>query len=370
MLDMLKVRYRFIRIVIAVGVVISYITFYLGNQMFISNRLEKNSRDAEEDTYTSQRCFLVTSDTGSDEEEFTGMLNSDLVEASEIFFSEFPIYVDSARSSYSCSRIYINKTVEYPYLFAEGDMVGTVGGGYARQVTLGVQLRKYTYSEDGNDYIDLYKEKYLVTGYVTDRDSVIYDSMLIFDYNYLGDRMKDALTDGLNSYHLVIRGTGEEDILDFNMLMRSAEEFGVELSVQYNYEPLYATAEKDSLYTKCAIVSYVFCVFILVLVMMLWTNQRRTEFCIRIMDGFSQRQISHLVARDVVHIVIPETVVLFIIQLILHTQNSFYFVSYRTVYEIVSLILYIVITSLLLISCPKAAGANLYKGIYEGEQTV
>lgn len=358
----LKVRYRYIKLLIIIGIAISYIAFYLGNQMIVSNMLEQDDKNTENELFDYTSMYGVICSENADCDSFVNQLNQYDFNS---YIAEIPIYVNTANSSYIMSRIYTDIEGELPYYFAEGQMPAADKYHTRNQVALGVDIRKYTYEDGGNDYIDIFGERYLVTGYVTNKKSVIYNSIFIFDYSCIGEKIKENMK--YNTGILVVQSNAPDIKQDIETFAENLQEYNISLMPYNDYELLYCTAEKSTLYTICALLAYFFCIIILIMLVSLWMHQRSTEFGIRMLDGFSKKQLLLLITKDILRIMLPESVLLFIIQQFLHKLNPYYFASLRIKYEGICLIAFIIISIVLLVLYPYVRINNKAENIYKGE---
>lgn len=199
----------------------------------------------------------------------------------------------------SLASLYIDG-VQPKYPLIKGDYPNAeqlkTNDGY---VVLGKNKKKYVYTEDGKDYIYLDGERYLVTGYISTSKSHYLDNQIIIYSGNEASNMWQSVNDYLKMGMVQI-----VFVSDANMnLYYIANEFREQISlVSYGLLETYVISESESTkittsyvpqirYRKWAWLAYAFCIVSNTFLLQYWIMQRKKEFIIKKIYGFSAFRI-------------------------------------------------------------------------------
>ncbi len=168
-----------------------------------------------------------------------------------------------------------------------------------RYAVLGKNRINYTYSVDGRDYIILDGLEYEVTGCMsTGQSSYLDNDVLIFDRNY-----GDSLWNNINDYIIMgmVSVVFESD--ENSLLLTYADTFGQLLSdvsgkrmcseiVSINENMRFSPSQvPEPRYRRWAWVAYIFCLVTIFFIIQYWLMQRKKEFAIKKISGYTTLEI-------------------------------------------------------------------------------
>ncbi len=359
-MEKIRMPYKFSLLCIFFGIILAYISFYYGNQMSVALYFEEVDGNAS-NIFNSEYAVSC---------QYQGSMEVLISEMQTIptglTMGGVALYVDKYDAE-CISNVIVTQTSEVPYQFVDGSMPQNLDQPC---VLLGKEHKKCTYEKNGCEYIKICGEDYLVSGYIKAEHSVIYDYAIILFWECLTENVKAQIEylSGTEGISMILQSNEEDTKIVFQDFCEEEPELAQHVFPSSQYDSWFSTAVTSTNYRAYAYLTYLLSIFILAMVVKYWLLQRKREFAIRRMDGFSTAQLIGLVAKDILKIILLATIVIWFIQQILNYVNDVDTLAIDMIVQMISILTFVIITFCLLMIQPLCyvTKQNLSLAIREG----
>lgn len=278
-------RYGYSTICVIVGLVISFFVFqYYGG----AKKIDSNENaDRENYNYNYEMSFFMQGALFSLDE-----INYEALADCDISIINQSIYFDEAAGSYMTDIIVDGEVSIYPIISGRYPNSDELSSGM-RCAVLGKKMKKYTVRRNGEDYISICGDEYLVTGYISAENSGIFDFRTILYYGCLGDGVYEDLNyfKAVAGWSILIQSNTVTP-LDMTEALKpnlESESYYMMADAQVGHFTASNAVSKEN--KSFAVIVYVFSLFTVVLVVEYWLICRRREFAIRKAYGYFNGRI-------------------------------------------------------------------------------
>lgn len=200
------------------------------------------------------------------------------------------------------TRIYLNPPDQCPFRLISGEMPDA--DSKENVAVLGRQQKSLTYSREGRDYIFICGEEYHVTGYVSEKNSEVVDSLIMLFWNQCGGNVKESVDFFAGTpmqVCVVVEGDNVEGwyYRHSDILGRYAEN----IRLSDNYDDGYNVYVNDY-YLQLSYLLYAFSLIVLVIMIKYWISMHMEEFIVRRIVGYERHQLLGYVGRKLCRILI------------------------------------------------------------------
>lgn len=344
-----RMKYRTTKLCLVFGIVLAYISFYYAMKMSRDQLLEQRDMDAFPTyTYDVTLCMNYSVDS---EQVFKLLPKEDV----DLSLGVLSLYYDYAGTE-CLSKAYIKKPAEFPYRFVSGGLPD-----FSReepQVILGIGRKKDTFLVEGQDYIQICREPYRVTGYISAGETSIYDGLSILFWDTMGDRTKEFIEKKANDdlglgIFLAMRSNTVNLQEWYTMHRDELEQVTDWVDIQYrNISTEFNSQVPMGNYKSYTYLLYIFSVIVVIMVMEFWIAQRRQEFIIRRIMGYEMHQLIGLIAREIFSVLGIVAFVLAAFQLLLGVINHRTFYPTTFLLQLLAVLCFILVTFVVLMLYP------------------
>lgn len=349
-----KIKYPFAFFCIIIGLILAYCSFYYAGR--ISKNLyfeEKDIKDIYHYKYELAAQTFFDSSLDDIRELFKGWDMTAII-------NEVHLYIDDIDATKVC-RVYLqSNSQDFPYQVVSGYIPDTDTEYAEKLVVVGKELKKYTRTEAGQDYISICKEDYKVAGYISSENSVIYDNSVILFANAIGNNCREEIenqADG-NEALLGLALLLYSDEVDVNSWINNNRDLISKHFTTFSIYPEYdvsfglGSAIGDEGYMKYAYLLYVFSLVILMMIIRFWILERKAEFMVRRIAGYERKQLIRLIAKELAVMIFVTSLLLFLLQGLLEFINNEDISIQVQIFNIIFMILFFVITFTILMIAP------------------
>lgn len=347
-----------------IGMILAYIAFYFGNKMTMALYLEEqDSKKTQIYTYELPiQCQYQC------EGDILANCLQDIQTGSIIMGTQ--LYVNR-RDAECITHIIIKMPETVPWKLVSGSIPELDNINDTEPIALlGKNWESYTYAKNGEDYIEICSEEYRVTGYISAEHSVIYDNAIFLFWNNMGEKSKQNA-----DYYASIWGETvvfQSNSVNVGKEFKTIQSMLLEKEIYVNrlthYESWFSSEVPSINYRAYAYLTYVFCICIMVMVIEFWILQRKKEFAIRRMDGFSNIQLTGLIAKEIFKMLVLMGGVLFLIQIVFNLFEESGFTLTQVIIRFAFILLFIFVTFIFLMIYPlfKIMKGSVSETIQEG----
>ena len=341
-----KIKYPFSTFCIIIGLILAYSSFYY------AERVSKNLFFEKQDTkkiyqYKYNLAAEIFSDSSLADmrKPFRGQNMTAVI-------NEVHLYIDDIDEVHLC-RVYLQwDSHDCPYDVVSGYIPDTNMEYTENLVVLGKALKKDTRTRGGNEYISICNEDYQVAGYISSKNSVIYDHSVILFANAIGEHCREEIENQTdeNKALLGLVLLLYSDETDINAWMNNNRDliqkyFSVfTIFTDYDVSFGLGSAIRDVGYMKYAYLLYVFSLVILIMIIRFWILERKKEFIVRRIVGYERGQIIRLIAKELAAMICITAIVLFLLQNLLTFINDEDISIQVQIFNIMFMVVFLMIT--------------------------
>lgn len=339
-------RYKFSSICIMCFFVFAYLTFYYG--AYEKLKVNNENYDIDKYSYENSQMYSVASDAG--DKVLTPLLDME-VEDAYISIADFTVYIDSILAS-ALVQVEISGENLRDYPLISGYIANNNSMNHEdRTAVVGKDIKKYTDSRNGYDYITILGEEYKVTGYLAASNSGIFDNTILLLSNNLGDNFIKALKVGLYSGNVSVC-TRSNTKAGMDAFINRIEELADTNEIYFQKMPdsnFYSTEVKPDSYKKTMMLIYIFCVISIIFSVELWIFERNKEISIRKTYGESMPRIVYRIYKELFILLSISGIIAVIFQIVIDLcmrEVMAYSLS-KTWFMIQNLVICVVVTSII-----------------------
>lgn len=268
-------------ILVIVGLVVSFFVFQYSRSAKVVNRNEQD--DEATNSYTYEIAFSVIEDNVVEE---LSIFDNDNI---NIAIVDQPMYFDDVMNVRVTDIIMKGYEYKYPLISGEYPTESMIKSNIPCAV-LGKKLKRNTYSRNGDDYIKVCGDEYLVTGYISADNSTILDYRTVLYYKTVGDGVKEDLEyykDILGWFFLAQSDELSEEAMLAELRLSLGEELFNDISIIDGYWHFVSSASVDQEQIDMAYIIYVFSVCMVMLVVYYRLLSQNKEFAIKKACGYT-----------------------------------------------------------------------------------
>lgn len=302
-------RYGYSTLYVLVGMIVSFFVF---NYYHSAKQIDINEEaDRENYHYNYELAVMISGDSFE-----LDSLNYEELDDCNISIVDQMMYFDAAAGCYMTDIVLNGREFIYPIVKGhypyEEELASNTGCA-----VIGIKMKKYTFRKNENDYIKICGDDYLVTGYISAVDSVVFDYRTILYYECLGEGVTRDLEyfRDMPGWILLLQSNTLEAKTMNKILNPNIDDGTYYMSVSDDYEHFTASGTVRKEYKSLSVIVYIFSVITIILVIEYWLICRQKEFAIRKAYGYSSvnlffRLMGELVFYIVVSIVVSEAIML------------------------------------------------------------
>lgn len=260
------------------------VSFFVFNYYHSAKQIDINEKaDREKSHYNYELAVMVSGDSFESDS-----LNYKELDDCNISIVDQMMYFDAAAGCYMTDVVLKGREFIYPIVKGhypyEEELASNTGCA-----VLGRKMKQYTFRKNGNDYIKICGDDYLVTGYISAADSAVFDYRTILYYDCLGEGVADDLEyfRDMPGWILLLQSNTMETQLMNQILKPNFESSTYYMGIADGYEHFTATEAVKKEYKSLSVIVYAFSVIVIILVLEYWLICRRREFAIRKAYGYS-----------------------------------------------------------------------------------
>lgn len=188
-------------------------------------------------------------------------------------------------------EILLSVNEDLPYKMISGHIPGTTPDDYGKNcVALGRNKYKSAYERGGEKFITINQEEYEVVGVIGSEVSDYWDYKIVLNINCISDGLKRTLKN-MNELTISIYSNEQEMKSTYNQVYSNIINKDSTCIIssyqkkQMGESTVNSTLEKENYKTNVMV--YMFCLINSIIISIFWVIQRRREFAIRRIFGFS-----------------------------------------------------------------------------------
>lgn len=214
---------------------------------------------------------------------------------------DLSLYMDDFGSSYMADIIISGEDFLFPLYTGSYPTEERLATGKPCAV-LGRKLYQYTYKRDNIRYIRICGDEYEVTGFVSAKNSSIYNHRIILFSKCLGEGARKDIYYFRDSRGLVLKACSnfitEDEMMEYFKSYVDVPDYGI--SKLYEYRRFLETSSVDEQYRTYASIIYVFSILMVVLIVNLWMLEHKREYAVKKAFGFSNMKLIAEFAKELI----------------------------------------------------------------------
>lgn len=351
-----RIKYPFAVACIVVSISLAYMAFYYASEL--TAKLYREERDIGESKYPYE---LTVSLRKVKEGQLSQALSLFCVPDMIVSLCGLNLYVDSEESVHWCN-MYVQPPPQYPYRVVSGRMP-EASAQEGNQIVLGISMKKYTYQKDGKDFIRVCGDEYLVSAYVAAEDSAIYDNLVLLFWDFAGEETRRTVEEFAGLFFGIKMQLQSDTLNILSWLSEQQlfeEELGEPLSFVEGDAEFYSSEVPVGNYRAYTYLLYGFCLVLVYMALDFWIYQRKREFVVLRLNGYSRLRLTGLVGRELFVMMSAVSVFLFLLQVLLGMINDKSIFGAGSLWNLLEMVVFLFVTFIILMVRP------LYRIMNEG----
>nr|MDE5966753.1 hypothetical protein [Lachnospiraceae bacterium] len=343
-----RIKYPFAVACIIVSISLAYIAFYYASEL--TAKVYREERDISESKYPYE---LTVSLRRVKEGQLSQALSLFCVPDMIVSLCGLNLYVDSNESVHWC-KMYVQPPPQSSYPIVSGRMPEP-SAQEGNQIVLGISWKKYTYQRDGRDYIRVCGDEYLVSAYVAAADSAIYDNLMLLFWDFAGEETRRTEEEFAGLFFGVKVQLQSNYLNVFSWLseQQSFEELLEEpLSPVQGDAEFYFSEVPVGNYRAYTYLLYGFCLVLVYMALDFWIYQRKREFVILRLNGYSRLRLTGLVGRELFVMMSAVSIFLFLLQVLLGMINEKSVFAVGSLWNLLEMVVFLLVTFIILMIRP------------------
>ncbi|MDE6434069.1 MAG: hypothetical protein K2L07_07540 [Lachnospiraceae bacterium] len=334
---------RLMYTVMAIGIVIAYIAFFYAVDCYTAY---KNSMNDIRRLSESQSGKALYFGYDGSNEWLTDVFDKEEITA---YFTGVTLHYDKVHGE-RLTMIYLNTPTKCPYRFLSGGMPDPAGK--ENVAVLGKKCKHLTYTRDGQDYISICGEEYRVTGYVSEENSTVVDSLTMLFWNHCGDRVKEAVDYFAGSPMDVCVVFEDGDVENWYYAHSDIlDKYAYDIRLSDNYMDVY-NLDYDERYMQMSCLLYAFSFIVLVIIIKYWISMHKEELIVRRIVGYERYQLLGYLGNRLCRVLISISLPCLLVQLVLDYLSGAFWGAGAGIGKIIWAVVFLVFTFILLLIYP------------------